>query len=139
MNASRSCVILLVDDDDTVRELCRRGLEAEGAKVIEASDGERALSLVQTWPDPIDLVITDIRMPRIDGRELAEVLSIFRPELPALAMSGHPVYADRRLTTLAKPVPQLAAEMMMRHSALQQRVDLLAVALELQREAGKIR
>jgi CheY-like chemotaxis protein len=166
MSANGSAAILLVDDDKAVREFCRRGLEADGARVVEATNGEAALSLIQEWPGPIDLVITDIRMPRINGRELAEVLSIFRPGLPVLAMSGDPGHADRRLPTLIKPVPikdlleaarlmrsearqmrawaeerrararqarQVAAEMMTRHSTLRQRVNLVGVALELQR------
>jgi CheY-like chemotaxis protein len=162
-----SGTVLLVEDDDSVRTLIRRGLETDGATVLEACDGEAALCLVQEWPGPLDLVITDLRMPRINGRELAEVLSVFRPELPVLAISGDPGQADRRLPTLTKPFPieelmksaglmrrrasemrawaeerrararqarQLAAELMTRHSALRQRVNLVAVAHELQRQ-----
>jgi CheY-like chemotaxis protein len=166
MSAGGAASILLVDDDEAVRTLCRRGLEADGARVVEACDGEAALSFIQEWHGQLDLVITDLNMPRINGRELAEVLSVFRPELPVLAMTADPGQPDRRLPTLVKPFPmadlveaarlmrtnaselriwaeerrararqarQVAAEMMTRRSALRQRVNLVAVALELQR------
>jgi CheY-like chemotaxis protein len=170
MSVNGSAAILLVDDDEAVRRLCRRGLEADGARVVEADNGEAALSFIEEWHGQLDLVITDLQMPRINGRELAEVLSVFRPELPVLAMSADPGHADRRLPTLVKPFPihdlieaarlmrtnvsqtriwaeerrararqarQVAAEMMTRHSALQQRVNLVAVALELHRARAK--
>lgn len=168
MSANGSAAILLVDDDVAVRTLCRRGLEADGGRVVEASDGEAALSFIQEGHGQLDLVITDLQMPRLGGRALVEVLSIFRPELPVLCMTGDPSLPDRRLPTLVKPCAmedlieaarlmrsrasemrtwaeerrararqarQVAAEMMTRHSALRQRVDLVAVALELQRLA----
>jgi DNA-binding NtrC family response regulator len=92
-----------VDDEEAIRNLCRRALEADGARVIEAGNGEAALAVIQECHDRLDLVITDLNMPRIDGRELAEVLSIFHPELPVLGMTGDPGLPDRRLPTLLKP------------------------------------
>jgi CheY-like chemotaxis protein len=162
MNAT----LLLVDDQDDIREMCRRALESDGAAVIEAGDGIDALSLVQQWTGPLDLVITDMKMPRLGGFELAEMLSVFRPDLPVLGMTGDPGMADRRLPTLLKPFSieelteaarlmrrrtlamrawaqekrararkarQLAAAMQTQNTALRNRVDLVAVALELQR------
>jgi CheY-like chemotaxis protein len=162
--------LLLVDDEVELRAMCRRALEDDGATVIEAGDGVDALSLVQEWTAPLDLVITDLKMPRLGGLELAEVLSIFRPELPVLAMTGDPGMADRRLPTLLKPFSieelteaarvmrgraitmrqwaqekrararkarQLAAAMQTRTNVLRKRVDLVAVALELQRLTAK--
>jgi CheY-like chemotaxis protein len=161
-----SVTLLLVDDEDELRSMCRRALEADGAMVIEASNGIDALSLVQEWTAPLDLVITDLKMPRLGGLELAELLSIFRPELPVLGMTGDPGMVDRRLPTLLKPFSleeltesarlmrgratalrewaqekraqarkarQLAAAMQARTGALRNRVDLVAVALELQK------
>ena len=95
--------ILLVDDERDVRSICRQALELEGATVIEAPDGEVALQLVEAWSPPFDLVITDMTMPRINGWELAEVLSVFHPELPVLGMTGDSGKADRRIPTLLKP------------------------------------
>jgi CheY-like chemotaxis protein len=97
--------VLVADDDDVIRRLCRRGLESNGAYVLEAEDGEAALRLVTVYSGPIDLVITDLMMPRLSGHEVAEVLSVFRPGLPVLAMSGAAtkLEPDRRLPVLAKP------------------------------------
>jgi CheY-like chemotaxis protein len=168
MSALGGAAILLVDDDEVVRTLCRRSLEGEGARVVQAGDGAAALSLIQEEHGKLDLVITDLHMPRINGRELAEVLSIFHPTLPVLGMTAGPGPAepDRRLPTLVNPfvadlvkeaarlmrtrarqqrswakerrarareAHRLAAEMTDRQAALQQRVDLVAVALKLQR------
>jgi CheY-like chemotaxis protein len=107
----RGDLILVVDDEAIVRRLVRRVLEREGASVLEAEDGERGLRLVQERARELALVITDLVMPVIDGLEVAEVLSIFQPDLPVLAMSGHATVpaADRRLTIIKKPfsVPSL--------------------------------
>jgi DNA-binding NtrC family response regulator len=101
----RGDLILVIDDEAIVRRLVRRVLEREGASVLEAEDGEQGLRVVQEHARELTLVITDLVMPTIDGFELAEVLSIFQPDLPVLAMSGHatvPV-AERRLTVIKKP------------------------------------
>jgi CheY-like chemotaxis protein len=96
--------ILLVDDEELVRSFCRRALVSDGAQVVEVAGGQAALELVQDSGDDFDLVITDLKMPGIGGREVAEVLAIFRPELPVLAMSGDPgATIDRRLALLPKP------------------------------------
>jgi CheY-like chemotaxis protein len=101
----RGDLILVVDDEAIVRRLVRRVLEREGASVLEAEDGERGLRLVQEHARELALVITDLVMPVIDGLEVAEVLSIFQPDLPVLAMSGHASVSepDRRLTIIKKP------------------------------------
>ncbi len=102
---SRRGVVLLADDEEAIRWLGRRFLEADGWTVLEARDGEEALDLVESHPTPIDLVVTDLNMPRVSGRELAEVLSVFRPGLPVLAITGFlsSVSHDRRLPILPKP------------------------------------
>jgi CheY-like chemotaxis protein len=96
--------VLVVDDEEPLRRVVRRALEADGCTVLEAADGEAALGLLQTIESP-DLLLTDLRMPRIGGRELAEVLSVFRPELPVVAMTGFAgaAHPDRRLPLLVKP------------------------------------
>jgi DNA-binding response OmpR family regulator len=95
--------VLLVDDEEELRTMCCRGLEADGFRVIEAADGVIALGIIQERTEPVDLVITDLKMPRLSGLELAELLSVFQPELPVLAITGDPGMADRRLPTLLKP------------------------------------
>lgn len=101
----RRGTVLLADDEDAIRWLGRRFLEADGWNVLEARDGEEALEIIQATPGPLSLVVTDLNMPRVSGRELAEVLSIFRPGLPVLAITGFlsAVSHDRRLPILPKP------------------------------------
>ncbi|HJR15547.1 MAG TPA: response regulator [Gemmatimonadales bacterium] len=98
-------VILLADDEEAVRWLGRRFLEADGWAVLEARDGEEALEIIESHDGPLRLVVTDLNMPKVSGRELAEVLSIFRPGLPVLGITGFlsAVSHDRRLPILPKP------------------------------------
>lgn len=95
--------ILVIDDEEQVRQLVRRMLEPAGASVLDAGSGAAGLEIVSRRP--LDLVITDVRMPGITGVEVTQVLSIFRPELPVLAISGFidGDAEDRRITLLAKP------------------------------------
>ena len=98
-------VVLLVDDEDAIRWIGRRYLEADGWAVLEAVDGLEALRLIGSLTGRLDLVVTDLNMPRVTGRELAEVLSVFRPRVPALGITGFlsAVNHDRRLPILPKP------------------------------------
>jgi CheY-like chemotaxis protein len=97
--------ILVVDNEASVRRVVRRALEHDGNVVVEAEGAEAALRLIQGHSGRLDLIITDLAMPGIGGRELAEVLSVFRPELRVLAMTGFPerLPPDRRLPLLGKP------------------------------------
>jgi CheY-like chemotaxis protein len=97
--------VLVVDDEEPLRRVVRRALEKDGCTVLEAADGEAALQLIQRLPAPPDLVLTDLRMPRVGGRELAEVLSVFRPGVPVIAITGFAgsAHPDRRLPLLVKP------------------------------------
>jgi CheY-like chemotaxis protein len=81
--------ILLVEDEDALRAVGRQMLEAYGYTVLLAGDGTAALELAQNHPDPIQLLITDILMPKMGGIELAEQLSKLRPELKVLYTSGY--------------------------------------------------
>ncbi|HKE24279.1 MAG TPA: chemotaxis protein CheB [Bryobacteraceae bacterium] len=81
--------ILLVEDERAVRELERRFLEMRGYKVLEASDGREALRISRTHQEPIHLLITDVVMPKMSGREVALQLASERPDMKVLYMSGH--------------------------------------------------
>ncbi len=85
--------ILLVEDDVQMRPLIRRMLESAGHEVLEAKDGLAAYEAVRDLHDRLDLVITDLVMPRMDGVELAGRVRAEYPELRILCMSG---YADPR-------------------------------------------
>jgi two-component system cell cycle sensor histidine kinase/response regulator CckA len=83
-----SNTVLVVDDEELVRSLVRRLLEAESCTVLEAEDGERALAIVERRNPPVNLVLTDLVMPRISGLEVVGAVRASRPELPVLVMSG---------------------------------------------------
>jgi CheY-like chemotaxis protein len=84
----RKLTILVVDDEAAVRLLTTRILEARGYSVIEAGDGSDALALLESMAEPIDLVISDVVMPRFDGLELARSMEIMTHPPPILLMSG---------------------------------------------------
>jgi PAS domain S-box-containing protein len=81
--------ILLVEDEEAVHNLFRSVLHNSGYTVLEAYDGQRALELAQQHPTPIHLLITDLVMPRMSGRQLADRLRILRPNMCVLFMSGY--------------------------------------------------
>jgi two-component system, cell cycle sensor histidine kinase and response regulator CckA len=88
-SASSPAIILLVDDDEALRTLVRRILMEKGFQVIEAADGEAALQIAGGYPQPIDLLLTDLIMPKVNGLVLAERLSRERPGIGVLYMSGY--------------------------------------------------
>jgi CheY-like chemotaxis protein len=73
-----------------MRTLVSRRLESEGFHVEVAQDGESALALVQSREQPFDLVLTDLSMPGIDGRQVSEILGRYRPSVAVLCMSADP-------------------------------------------------
>jgi PAS domain S-box-containing protein len=81
--------VLLVEDEKGVRELAREYLELAGYTVIEAEDGHTALELAAMHVGPIQLLMTDVVMPGISGRELAGRVKVIRPEIKILFMSGY--------------------------------------------------
>ena len=85
-----ACTILVVDDDETVRTIVARMLRSEGFAVMTACDGLEALQQVNRSADPVSLIVSDLKMPRMTGRELAERLSGRTPPIPMLFVSGHP-------------------------------------------------
>src|SRR5471030_3256471 len=82
-------VVLLVEDEDAVRKLARIILEASGYVVLDARNGRECLALCETHHGPIDLLVTDVMMPELGGRELAEGAIKLRPGLKVMFMSGH--------------------------------------------------
>jgi PAS domain S-box-containing protein len=80
--------VLLVEDQDDVRKLLRLALETQGYEVHEAANGQAALALA-ALAGPLDIVVTDMVMPTMSGRELVERLRFARPEIKALLVSGY--------------------------------------------------
>jgi len=85
--------ILLVEDEDGVRKLIHSVLEAAGYTVLEARNGADALALCEIHPYPIHLMVTDMVMPNMSGRDLANRLAAVRPEIKLLFMSGYTDHA----------------------------------------------
>ncbi len=81
--------ILLVEDEKVVRDLAIRILTRLGYRVLKAANGESALKLVQQFDGPIDLLMTDVVMPGMNGRQLAEKLVTFYPDIKILYSSGY--------------------------------------------------
>jgi PAS domain S-box-containing protein len=81
--------ILVVEDEPMVRDLACRGLREKGYTVLEAANGAEALEALADQSKPVDLVISDVVMPKVGGRELGLELARLEPELPVLYMSGY--------------------------------------------------
>jgi CheY-like chemotaxis protein len=94
--------VLVVEDEPTVRTMAVRTLEEAGYRVSQANDGSEALNLIDGPDGKVDLVVTDLGMPEVDGHELGRRLRGVRPGLPVLYMSG---YGDAGTVTpfLQKP------------------------------------
>ena len=84
--------VLVVEDQEEVRRLCCTILREAGYDVLEASGGPEALAIAEAYANPIRLLLTDVIMPGMNGKELSERLTRSRPELMVLYMSG---YTDR--------------------------------------------
>jgi signal transduction histidine kinase/ActR/RegA family two-component response regulator len=88
--AKGSETILLVEDEEAVRNMISRVLQGSGYTVLEAGQGKEALEACRKHPGPIHLMVTDVIMPQMSGRELAERMAVIRPEMKVLFMSGYP-------------------------------------------------
>ena len=90
--------VLLVEDDDVVRDIARAMLEQNGYQVIVASSGEQALKLIENHTGSLDILLTDVIMPGMDGKELYLKLQESHKEIAVLFMSG---YTDNVITDQA--------------------------------------
>jgi two-component system, cell cycle sensor histidine kinase and response regulator CckA len=103
--------VLVVDDESAVRRFAARVLSRGGFQVVEASDGAEALELLKAGATAVDVVVTDIVMPRMNGVELMEALSVSHPGLPVILMSGYATSALSEMgiaapcSILTKPFP----------------------------------
>ena len=89
VTSTGSETILLVEDEPALRRLSRRVLAQFGYTVLEAPNGQEALRLAESYKGPINLVLTDVVMPLLSGRDLAERIHTSHPESRILFMSGY--------------------------------------------------
>jgi DNA-binding response OmpR family regulator len=98
-------IVLLAEDEPTIRNMVQLVLQRCGFAVLTAADGQEAMELARSFPGKIDLLITDINMPRLSGDELARRILVERPETKILAMTG---FGATRLEQLGLALPVLA-------------------------------
>ena len=109
--AGGSGTILLAEDQTTIRETVRECLQVNGYKVLEAENGEEALDIAKVYSGTIDVLVTDIIMPRVRGLELAKRISRLRPAMAVVFMSGYSeealveggLLAEANVTLIQKP------------------------------------
>lgn len=100
--------ILLVEDEPNVRLLTREYLQRQGYTVLEAASGAAAIEIVMAYARPIHVLLTDVIMPEMNGRQLANRISSLRPDIKVLYMSGYAEDVvgdklDEEITLLQKP------------------------------------
>ena len=99
--------ILVVDDEPVVRQFATRVLADAGYSVTTAEDGAQALELVRERGERVRVVVSDIVMPRLNGVQLLEALSVSHPDLPIILMSGY-AHAQLAQQGIAAPCSLLA-------------------------------
>jgi CheY-like chemotaxis protein len=88
-----STTVLVLDDEESVRRLVTAVLASAGYNVLPAANGAQALDVARSHQGPIHLLITDVTMPDMGGREAATAITALRPECRVLFMSGYPPQA----------------------------------------------
>ena len=109
--------ILVVEDESFIRKLCCRILSERGFRVLEAEDGCEALQLCESLPTVIHLMLSDLIMPRLGGRELAKLLAPIRPAMRIVFMTGYPDQDPDR-TSYTIPASCLLHKPFSRHTLL---------------------
>jgi len=88
-NRPRRQTVLVVEDEGALRKLMTKVLEGAGFQVVEAKDGEQAVEICKSWAEPIDMVVSDLAMPKLNGLQLKEIVAGLRPTVKFLLISGY--------------------------------------------------
>ena len=94
------CRVLLVEDDAAIREMTRDILSDEGFEVLPTADAEAALHCLKT-EGPFDLLLSDVGLPGMDGRDLAQIANTLHPTMPILLVTGYAGVAGSRPDVLS--------------------------------------
>ena len=97
--------VLVVEDEELVRDFACRLINAQGYRCLQAANGAEALEWVQERGDELDLILTDVVMPVMGGREMADRVARLRPGLPVLYMSAYSAEEVARRGLLPPDVP----------------------------------
>ncbi|MBK8908829.1 MAG: response regulator [Rhodospirillales bacterium] len=124
--------VLLVEDETAVRRIAAKALTVRGYRVIEAGDGEDALQLLGERPEGVDLILTDLVMPGMDGGTFARLVRQEWPSVPVILMSG---YADEGQTPVLADVP--SSQFLAKPFSLAELVAKVGSALETRIKPGK--
>jgi two-component system cell cycle sensor histidine kinase/response regulator CckA len=108
IHKASSATVLLVEDESALRTAITRILESRGFRVLAAGDGEEAIRTANTFPGPIDLVLTDTFLPRTPFSEVADRIRVARPEARLIRMSGYPAEMREALGVAHADTPFLA-------------------------------
>ncbi|MBV1799302.1 response regulator [Siccirubricoccus sp. G192] len=112
-------VALVVDDEPMILEILAEHCASLGMKVSEAADGEGALRLVSTQPE-IEVLVTDVRMPGLDGPALVERALALRPEIKVIFVTGYTTYRSSIWPILRKPFDLDELEAALRRALIQE-------------------
>jgi len=117
--------IIVAEDEEAIRSLIAEMLEQSGYRVITASDGEAAVAVARATGGPIDLILTDVVMPRLSGPETVRRLREYRPDMKVIFMSG---YSDA--TSLRAMVTNTEAEILAKPFTRQMMLSAIRKALD---------
>ncbi|MEW6525543.1 MAG: HD domain-containing phosphohydrolase [Spirochaetota bacterium] len=92
VNPKSSIAVLVVDDEESIRTILSRYLSLKGYTVLTAPDGNLAIEILHS--QPVDLVLTDLMMPNVNGRELLQKMAALFPEIPKIVLSGYGTNED---------------------------------------------
>jgi PAS domain S-box-containing protein len=100
--------VLVVDDESDIRQIIWTVLDHDGYQVLEAANGGEAVSIAEHWDGPIDLLVTDVMMPKMHGVDVAAAVKALRPQIEVLLISGYTDDAKFSVDAAADPLTFLA-------------------------------